>query len=99
MDPDLRPRTGGWTHTLKNGRVINVDIYSHRIDFQGRPCRIVVAINVTERFKAELENKKLALIASHTSNAVIITDSRGYITWVNEGFERITGYKLLGSYR
>ena len=35
---------------------------------------------------------RLALVARRTSNAVIITDTRRRITWVNEGFERITGY-------
>ena len=35
---------------------------------------------------------RLALVARRTSNAVVITDTRRRITWVNEGFERITGY-------
>jgi PAS domain S-box-containing protein len=91
--PHLRS-TAGWKHTLKNGTVIDVEIYSQPIDFIDRPCRIVVANNITEKNKAERENEKLALIASRTSNAVIFTDSRGYITWVNEGFERVTEYKL-----
>jgi PAS domain S-box-containing protein len=36
---------------------------------------------------------RLAMVASRTSNAVIITDAQRRITWVNEGFERITGYR------
>jgi len=35
---------------------------------------------------------RLALVARRTSNAVVITDIHRRITWVNEGFERITGY-------
>jgi PAS domain S-box-containing protein len=47
----------------------------------------------------ELENKteeaeKLALVASRTENAVIITDAAGYVEWVNDGFVRLTGYSL-----
>jgi PAS domain S-box-containing protein len=38
--------------------------------------------------------RKLALVAARTDNAVIITDARGVIEWVNEGFTRITGYTL-----
>lgn len=34
----------------------------------------------------------LALVARLTSNAVVITDARRQITWVNGAFERITGY-------
>ena len=40
------------------------------------------------------EARKLALVASRTDNAVIITDALGYIEWVNEGFIRLTGYTL-----
>jgi len=35
---------------------------------------------------------RLALVARRTSNAVVITDTQRRITWVNEGFESITGY-------
>ncbi|MBL8350200.1 MAG: PAS-domain containing protein [Burkholderiaceae bacterium] len=35
---------------------------------------------------------RLALVARRTSNAVVITDRQGLITWVNEGFERLTGH-------
>jgi PAS domain S-box-containing protein len=42
----------------------------------------------------EQEARKLALVASRTKNAVIITDRNGQIEWVNEGFSRMTGYQL-----
>jgi PAS domain S-box-containing protein len=48
-----------------------------------------------ERLRAqELESRKLALVASHTANAVIVTDAAGRIDWVNDGFSRLTGYTL-----
>ncbi|MDD2809409.1 CHASE domain-containing protein [Rhodoferax sp.] len=36
--------------------------------------------------------QRLALVAQETSNAVVITDAQRRITWVNPGFERISGY-------
>lgn len=36
--------------------------------------------------------KRLSLVASHTSNLVIITDRYGLIEWVNQSFEKLTGY-------
>lgn len=42
-----------------------------------------------------VEMDRLSLVARHTSNAVIITGSDRLITWVNEGFERLTGYSQL----
>jgi PAS domain S-box-containing protein len=44
--------------------------------------------------KIETELRKLALVAKHTDNAVIISDAQVKIEWVNEGFTRITGYTL-----
>jgi PAS domain S-box-containing protein len=40
----------------------------------------------------EAEARMLAMVADRTLNAVVITDARGYVEWVNDGFTRITGY-------
>lgn len=40
-----------------------------------------------------LSLKRLSYVASRTSNAVIITDSKGKIEWVNRGFEAVTGFE------
>jgi PAS domain S-box-containing protein len=47
-----------------------------------------------EQRARELTNElgRLALVAKHTSNAVIVTDAQRRITWVNDGFVRISGY-------
>lgn len=37
---------------------------------------------------------QLATVAQRTTNAVIMTDTYSRITWVNDGFTRLTGYKL-----
>jgi len=36
--------------------------------------------------------RRLALVAEHTTNAVVITDPEGRVVWCNDGFTRITGY-------
>ena len=38
------------------------------------------------------EAEKLAMVAKYTDNAVVITDERGAIEWINSGYTRITGY-------
>nr|WP_225986600.1 PAS domain S-box protein [Rufibacter sp. LB8] len=50
--------------------------------------------DVSERVAAQQELEKLSLVASKTTNGVVITDSNGYTEWVNEGFTRMTGYTL-----
>ncbi|MCB0322795.1 MAG: PAS domain-containing protein [Bdellovibrionales bacterium] len=43
---------------------------------------------------AERKLRRLSLVARRTSNSVMLTDPRGIIEWVNEGFIRISGYRL-----
>ncbi len=39
-------------------------------------------------------SRKLALVAARTDNAVIVSDAQGRIEWVNEGFTRMTGWRM-----
>ena len=45
--------------------------------------------------RAEAESRKLALVASRTASAVVLTDAAWRIEWVNESFERMFGHRLL----
>lgn len=47
--------SGKWRHIKKDGTTVHVDINSHTIDFNGRPSKIVLALDVTERVAAEKE--------------------------------------------
>lgn len=49
-------------------------------------------ITATKKVRRELE--RLSLIVQQTINAVIITDAKGRIEWVNTAFEKLTGYTL-----
>jgi PAS domain S-box-containing protein len=46
----------------------------------------------TNEKNLEAENERLSLVAKRTSNGVILTDLTKRISWVNEGFTKITGY-------
>jgi PAS domain S-box-containing protein len=50
------------------------------------------ALALAQSMTADLA--RLAMVAQHTTNAVIITDRHQRITWANDGFTRITGYEL-----
>lgn len=51
-------------------------------------------LQYTRLLAAASESARLAVVVERTDNAVIITDARGVTEWVNQGFERITGYTL-----
>jgi PAS domain S-box-containing protein len=51
--------TDVWQHRKKDGSLIDVEITSHFLDFQGRRARLVLANDITERRRAEEEKTKL----------------------------------------
>ncbi|TCC96201.1 PAS domain-containing hybrid sensor histidine kinase/response regulator [Pedobacter hiemivivus] len=50
--------------------------------------------DITENKKVEHELMKLSFVASKVNNAVVINDANNHVTWVNEAFEKITGFNL-----
>ncbi len=77
--------------THQDGRVVHVILTTSPITTGG-----VVAVlrDVTREHGYQEELTKLSVVASSTSNLVVITDARGRIDWVNPAFEDRTGYSL-----
>ena len=50
--------------------------------------------DITENKRVESELVKLSFVASKINNAVVISDARNHVTWVNDAFEKITGYTI-----
>lgn len=50
--------------------------------------------DITENKRVESELVKLSFVASKINNAVVISDADNHVTWVNDAFEKITGYTL-----
>ncbi|HMD96094.1 MAG TPA: PAS domain S-box protein [Terriglobia bacterium] len=50
--PGLEAR-GEWRHRLKDGRIISAEIIANTVDWGGRQAELAVAIDVTERKRAE----------------------------------------------
>ncbi len=77
---------------LPGGGVIDVEVQERKIALRGTDRIQLVAKDISERKRAEEELRKLSLVARKTDNGVVITDKDLRIEWVNEGFERMTGY-------
>jgi len=50
--------------------------------------------DITENKRVESELMKLSFVASKVNNAVVINDANNHVTWVNDAFEKITGFSL-----
>jgi PAS domain S-box-containing protein len=73
--PDKRSeRLGVYKHRKKNGEVIQVDIQSNFINYQGKPAKVTIAADVTERLNyikaIENQNEKLQEISWAQSHLV-----------------------------
>ncbi len=83
---------GIWRHRLKDGRIIDVEITAHTLEFAGRRAALVVAQDITERKRAQAENARLITAIEQSADGVVITDTLGRIQYANPAFTRITGY-------
>jgi PAS domain S-box-containing protein len=66
-------------------------------DFDDRwaPVRMRgIVVDVTDEKQREFHRERLAEVASRTRNSVVVCDTENRITWVNEGFTRLTEYSL-----
>ncbi len=87
-------------HLLPNGTMLHsalVDTVTLLILVGPFVCWRISSFNrkLTDTMRRqETDLKRLALVAERTSNAVVVTDAKARIIWVNEGFTRITGYTL-----
>jgi two-component system cell cycle sensor histidine kinase/response regulator CckA len=98
-----RPSTPARTyrHQTRSGEVIDVDIVSHAITFDGRAARFVVAVDVTERERAtralrdsdarlqESEARFRQLAESIESVFYLIDTATRTVLYVSPGYERI----------
>jgi PAS domain S-box-containing protein len=55
---DGNESNGTWRHRLKDGTVIDVENTSYALTFFDRPARVVVAVDVTQKNRAEAEKRK-----------------------------------------
>ena len=74
-----------------DGRTVRIVLTTSPITAGG-----VVAVlrDVTREHEYQEELSKLSIVASSTSNLVVITDALGRIDWVNPAFEITTGHRL-----
>lgn len=88
-------RFGTWRHLLKNGYVINVDVTTHSITFNGRPARLVLADDITAKVKAQNalreSEEKYRIIAENANEGILLIDHKQKVTFVNSKLAGIVG--------
>ncbi|HEY0062176.1 MAG TPA: EAL domain-containing protein [Telluria sp.] len=75
---DTLEKSGTWRHRKKDGTVIDVEVTSHPLHFNGQACKFVLAHDVTERVEAHRKiarlNRVYALLSGINSAIVRIRE-------------------------
>jgi len=91
------PPNSTWKHTQKDGTVIDVEISSIPIQYEGRAARLVAVRNVTERKRNEAVLKESERRFRETLERIhliaVTIDCQGRITFCNHYLQQLTGWK------
>jgi len=72
-------------HEVKQRMVLETSLIKAKVEAEQAESTI-------RQYSKDLE--RLAMVARHTTDAVVITDAEGYTLWVNQAFTDYTGYAL-----
>ena len=86
--------SGPWKHRKKDGTIITVEVLSHALLFNGKPARLVMANDITDRVHAEAalqesEEKYRTLVEGSKDGIAIIQD--GIVKYVNSRLAEMRG--------
>ncbi|MDO8543264.1 MAG: PAS domain S-box protein [Opitutaceae bacterium] len=84
--------TGCTHHRKKDGTVIEVEITSHRIKFEGRPGRLVLARDITAEKAAQEKLREQAALLHRAPDGIVVRDLGHVIHFWNHGAERLYGW-------
>jgi diguanylate cyclase (GGDEF)-like protein/PAS domain S-box-containing protein len=83
LDVDIRTKSGELRQVLASFTPVRIDDEEYLIG---------VALDLTDRHRADAEMRKLSRALEQTADTVMITDRAGILEYVNPSFEKITGY-------
>jgi PAS domain S-box-containing protein len=78
-----------WRHRYKDGRLVDVEIHLHEIEFAGVRARLALMVDVTARKEAERQTQR---IFETSQDVIIVTNSFGTIRQVSPSALQTLGY-------
>ena len=80
---------GEWRHRRKDGRLVDVDVYVHDIEFGGQAARLALLVDITERKQAERESGR---IFETTEDLFVVTGEDRRFVRISPSSEQVLGY-------
>lgn len=79
-------------HRRRDGKVIDVEIGTVGVHFDGQPLLYCSSRDITDRKHAEAQLRLVSHVFDRGAEGVIITDENQKILTVNDSFTKVTGY-------
>lgn len=74
------------------GEVIDVDLDIKVLEGTDRQYQVLIAKDITEQKKRDLDYLRFSNVIEHTINPIQITDANGLMVYVNPAFEHASGF-------
>ncbi len=92
------PYRGIVQHVKKSGELIFVEVQSDSIDFDGKPARLVLATDITEKTKAakilQLSEQRFKALVQEGTDMIAILSPKGDYTYISPTAESILGINV-----
>jgi PAS domain S-box-containing protein len=83
---------GPYKHRKKDGTIILVEMCRYSVKFNEREAHFNIVRNISDRLELEKRNQSYKTVFDHTDDLIFITDSSGFICFINQSVTQILGY-------
>ena len=77
---------------VDTGETVPVEVVTSRVVIDGDPFQVNTVRDAADRKRQERELKRFRSAVEHAGHSVLITDETGTVEYVNDAFERTSGY-------
>jgi two-component system cell cycle sensor histidine kinase/response regulator CckA len=84
-------QSGEWHHRLKDGSLIDVEMFLDRMEYSGSATALVAAQDITDRKRSEVERQKFMTLVENSRDIMAVADLDGNVEYVNPAGRALLG--------